>query len=301
MRTLAVLAVLPCASGFGAGVWKDPNHYKDDNSLAGLRFVSESPPHHLSLVGTDDGTKWFALKGTCSGEMMSDISFDFSPKGGPKDVTGKHTGEPADRPLDNQKITFPDGNAWSMLDKPTAAFFNGDGVVDHVGVFFDPGHFKNFDSWAGFRFIAEDASALHMVGSDDGTWMKMWYLKGSITGEAKTQIHFDFSPKGGPADLEGTWSTAPAAITWPDGNAWTKVPAAVTTTEEEAEEPSTPAASTPAVNLAESTAAANETSGGFANVGSLALLVAVVALAGYGYAKRSGSDDKHRPKPLAPI
>ena len=42
-----------------------------------------------------------------------------------------------------------------------------------------------------------------------------------------TSIHFDFSPKGGPADLVGKWAPAPArSITWPDGNAWTKAPTA---------------------------------------------------------------------------
>ena len=37
-----------------------------------------------------------------------------------------------------------------------------------------------------------------------------------------TQIHFDFSPKGGPAELTGVWAAATSSITWPDGNAWSK-------------------------------------------------------------------------------
>ena len=220
MRSFSVLALLPCASALGAGVWKDPHHYVDDNSLAGLRIVSESPSGILTLLFTDDGTEWVACTGTSSGD---EITIDLTNKGFPDViVTAKHaTGS---QPTD-QSISFPDdGNVWTMMDKPTPAFQNGDGLNDHVGIFFDPGHFTDFDSWAGFRFIAEQpASELHMVGSDDGVWMNFWYLQGSSSG---SQVQFDFSPKGGPADLEGTWSTTPAAITWPDGNSWTKVPAA---------------------------------------------------------------------------
>ena len=53
---LASLVAQACAHG--AGVWKDPHHYVSDSSLAGLRFISESPPHVLSLIGTDDGSTW---------------------------------------------------------------------------------------------------------------------------------------------------------------------------------------------------------------------------------------------------
>ena len=88
-------------------MWKDPNHYVSDNSLAGLRFISEGPPHTLKAVGTDDGTTWWAISGKCSGPAMTVITLDFSPKGGPKDVTASYTIAGG--------LTFPDGNKWKKL------------------------------------------------------------------------------------------------------------------------------------------------------------------------------------------
>ena len=54
------------ASAHGAGAWKDPNHYVDDSSVSGLRLISEGPPHHLKIVGTDNGKDWWALSGSCA-------------------------------------------------------------------------------------------------------------------------------------------------------------------------------------------------------------------------------------------
>lgn len=39
-----------------------------------------------------------------------------------------------------------------------------------------------------------------------------------------TTIVVDFSPKGGPSDLTGTYSAATPGITWEDGNVWTQLP-----------------------------------------------------------------------------
>ena len=43
------------------------------------------------------------------------------------------------------------------------------------------------------------------------------------TGKLMSDIHFDFSPKGGPADLIGIWFAPDRTITWPGGNTWKKV------------------------------------------------------------------------------
>jgi hypothetical protein len=89
VRALASLALLVAhADAHGSGVWRDPNHYVNDESLAGLRFVAEFPAHVLTMIGTDDGSSWWMLKGSCSGPRMTQISFDFSSKGGPPDLTG---------------------------------------------------------------------------------------------------------------------------------------------------------------------------------------------------------------------
>lgn len=52
-----------------------------------------------------------------------------------------------------------------------------------------------------------------------------WTLEGQIIGN---QIVVDFSPKGGPANLKGTYEDGAnnddkAGIQWPDGNKWIKL------------------------------------------------------------------------------
>lgn len=47
---------------------------------------------------------------------------------------------------------------------------------------------------------------------------KKWNLVGSVK---EDKIFVDFSPKGGPMDLEGKWEAEPVpGIRWPDGNLW---------------------------------------------------------------------------------
>jgi len=272
MRLLLVLAVLTGAHAHGAGVWKDPNHYVGDHSLAGLRFVSESPPHTLRLVGTDDGTTWFALRGTCSGRGMTVIKFDFSRKGGPKELAGTWASVGA-----TQNITWPDGNKWTLLKAPTPAF-RSDPLDDHAGVFFDPNHHVP-GTWKGLRLIAEDPPhSLKMVGSDDGVLTGMWFLEGRCTGVHMTSIHFDFSPKGGPADLVGVWAAAPArTITWPDGNAWSKAPPAL---DHPRDDPRGQAV------YAESLSASAARSGGSGSAGAGVFLALAGLLAAFAYVRR---------------
>lgn len=51
----------------------------------------------------------------------------------------------------------------------------------------------------------------------DGSGRK-WSLVGSVDSD---KIFVDFSPKGGPKDLEGQWESEPVpGIRWPDGNLW---------------------------------------------------------------------------------
>lgn len=225
MRTQQLLVAVIAAAGSPrvsckcAGFWIDPNHHCDlcEPSLIGTRFVAEFPPHKLTMVGTDDGVSWWALEGTCSGPNMTHINFDFSPKGGPKDLVGIWYQD-----SNGIHIKWPDGNVWTQESKPTAAFTMDDGLDDHQGLFVDPNHIVGQESFAGARAIAEfPPHTVVMVGSDDGE--KWWALKGLCKGEAMVDIVMDFSPKGGPADLQGEWVAAPAReIRWPDGNAWYK-------------------------------------------------------------------------------
>ena len=191
MRHFLLLALCVAIDAHGAGVWKDPNHYESDESLAGLRFVAEFPAHTLTMIGTDDGSRFWMIKGSCSGPSMTDIHFDFSSKGGPADLTGKWS-----KDEEGESITWPDGNAWVEMLTPTKAFDASTKISFH-GLYVDPAHHAA-GSFAGMRVLAEISHTLYMVGSDDGTtW---WSLVGSCSGAGMRTFTFDFSPKGGPSD-----------------------------------------------------------------------------------------------------
>ena len=105
------------------------------------------------------------------------------------------------------------------------------GVSAHgSGAWMDPAHKSDDSPLAGMRYVSETEHVLKMVGTDDGsTW---WSVDGYCTGEDMTNIHFDFSSKGGPANMVGKWAriqeTYPSGLvadewvtlTWPDGNVW---------------------------------------------------------------------------------
>jgi len=106
----------------GQGAWLDPQHADDSTPLAGMRYIAEQPPHHLTLVGTDDGRHWFSLTGFCvhgpngvasKDGLMTRMHFDFTPKGGPADLEGFW----AQYEDGTATITWPDGNTWTQVGK----------------------------------------------------------------------------------------------------------------------------------------------------------------------------------------
>ncbi|KAL3905402.1 MAG: hypothetical protein SGPRY_010923, partial [Prymnesium sp.] len=76
-----LLALLSSArvSAHGSGAWRDPRHSNAAVPAAGMRYIAEVS-HRLTMVGSDDGTEWWTIRGWCSGEGMTDIHFDFSSK-----------------------------------------------------------------------------------------------------------------------------------------------------------------------------------------------------------------------------
>jgi len=94
-----------------SGAFIDPNHYGGPSSYAGMRFLAGAPsdPAKLTLVGTDDGKSWWAVKATVGGSLAEVITIDFSPKGGPADAEGRWVTTSA-----GSTITFPDGNVWKQ-------------------------------------------------------------------------------------------------------------------------------------------------------------------------------------------
>jgi len=229
----------------GGGIWIDPAHYVGDHSYAGMRYITEDPPHTLYLVGTDDGDTWFALKGYCTGPDMTHIHFDFSSKGGPKDLTGEWSSYEDRRAV----ITWPDGNVWMMRGHrgdpdasheraynvlvrspvettPSTAMIAAD---DHLGAFVDKSLATGPESFAGRYFIAEDPPhVITVVGSDDGSAMFAYH--GICIGEDMDILVLNLSTARvkGPSKYIGRWIASsgpqsPGLIEWADGKVWTRV------------------------------------------------------------------------------
>lgn len=161
---------------------------------------------------------------------MTSMLMNFTKSGGGGPAIGILTGKWSVTPTGSQTISWSDGNVWRLLDAPSPAIFS-DPLREHAGPFVDPKHFEGRHSWAGIRVIAEDPPhVLKLVGfnenfprSTDPTVMTQgFFLRGSCTDPHMSQIHFDFSPAGGPAQLTGVHRPGTDTITWPDGNAWAK-------------------------------------------------------------------------------
>lgn len=115
LRTLTLLSAVGIAHAVPHhGAYMDPAHYKGEDSYAGMRYIAEGPPHVLTMIGSDDGATWYTLKGTCSEAGMGTLTFDFSPKGGPKELVGKST----ERDDGVWTVVWPDGNAWVSVPSP---------------------------------------------------------------------------------------------------------------------------------------------------------------------------------------
>lgn len=185
-------------------------------SLAGTRMISQRVGDNLTdkltVVGTSDGASFWTMRGEWISKTNGEFSVDFSPLGGLTDLVGK---------LSSGGIKWADGSTWTLAAKPPAHAAATKAVEDVGGFYADPNHAKD-DSFAGYRFISDIADMMPsnnitLVGSDDGC--TFWSLKGAFTNKSTGALVVDFSPKGGPADLQGTFTGT--NITWKDGNAWT--------------------------------------------------------------------------------
>jgi len=95
-------------------------------------------------------------------------------------------------------------------------------AIDFSGRYSDPKH----PNCKREIVVVEAGRTVKVKGTDgnpgcppDGSG-KAWELVGKINGDS---ILVDFSPKGGPSNLQGIYddSTSPESIKWPDGNSWT--------------------------------------------------------------------------------
>jgi len=193
------------------GFYTDPNHY-EAGTLKGARMLSSGGSGDtFTLVGSDDGTRFWGLTGRFTDKAAGKVAIDFSSKGGPADASVTFAAG---------KLTFGDGNSWTRLPSPPDGLRPTAGS-NAGGLYTDPGHYKA-GTFAGTRMLSSgDASggALAVVGSNDGA--TFWSVPGRFGDKAGRKLVVDFSPRGGPLDLLGAYSAG--KIGWMDGNAWTQV------------------------------------------------------------------------------
>jgi hypothetical protein len=198
------------------GYFRDPMHFKE-GSFAGSRFATsragDKESNDITIIGSDDGKTFWTIHGKQS-VIRCSLIIDFSPKGGPSNLEGKYE-------KNTRAIVWADNNYWDQLNIPDFALKKStDAGIS--GYYQDPNHIKRH-SWAGTRMISDaegdkQGDGLTLIGSDDGE--NFWMLKGKYTDKASNAVSIDFSPKGGPSDLAGTF--ADGAIKWSDGNSWEK-------------------------------------------------------------------------------
>jgi len=227
MWAARLLLLVTGAIGGPAGVWFDTSTYDTAaHSLAGTRYIAESPPGVLTMVLTDDGTSWSMVRGV-RGSDGNTITFDFSRLGGPQALGGAFKGS---------TIQWHDGSAWTRLVAPTHEWMAAPFPDDHVGRWYDTRHVMP-GGFAGTRYIAEDPPhVLTVVGTDEDT--KVWFvMTGNCSGPGMSAITLDYTPRGGPDAVLGIHKTSaslrPTAaspfiewggqIEWPNGFHWEQV------------------------------------------------------------------------------
>ena len=219
------------AAGLGRlqGLYIDPKHAAGPAggrlaTWSGMRFVSDAEAGAVTLVGCDgdpagsDPGKapwWTPAPAAAGGELLVD-----SPNG-PPSASAAAAAAPRSR---GRTATCGRGSrraaavarplpATDMIEVSRGAL---------QGVFTDPNHYTaGSGTLAGLRAVSDFAGeSIALVGSDDG--VKFWTLRGHYVAKATSSaIVVDFSPKGGPADLNGTVSKG--TITWQDGSSWSQV------------------------------------------------------------------------------
>merc|ERR1712137_1526948 len=143
----------------------------------------------------DDGISFWRLNGTLSG---LDCVIDFSPKGGPADLSATFT---------ESALVFADNNSWAKQTVFEVATSTALVIADIGGIYQDPNHYLK-NSVIGTRMISDKmgdtvSNSITLIGSDDDG--AFWTLNGHFTSREDGRILVNFSPKGGPSDLAGTY------------------------------------------------------------------------------------------------
>lgn len=192
------------ATGSFQGVFSDPKHPKGYRIL--VSKGSGSAIMTLSDGAPKDGSeaKLFSLPIKVKQDKKEGttlLSFDFSPKGGPKDIVGILS-------KDGNSISFPDGNTWKK----------------NTGV---EGVYKDGKDSKAYRVIRKDKGSNLIVELRKDATGKNPTLVAAKSGSSKKEgvyVNIDFPGKKStdPTDkVKGTFDNG--VIAFPDGNKWTKL------------------------------------------------------------------------------
>ena len=97
----------PCLQGFFSD-WREWSNVPGQLRTTGA-FISDAdgasqPSQEINLVGSDEGDKFWSLRGRFTDSARSKFIVDFSPKGGPANLFGYCSGA--------DQIRWADGNSW---------------------------------------------------------------------------------------------------------------------------------------------------------------------------------------------
>jgi hypothetical protein len=211
---LAILAlpVQSSSSNYFSGSYSDPNHPSCARQI--VEIASSGKVYGSDAIGGEgypcnglNDTKWGPLPASIN---QASIIVDFSSKGGPSNLHGEYNQK-------RQAIDWEDGNSWSKISITSGSIFDG--------MYADPNHpicertILSTTSESG-NVMGSDAARGEGYACDGVTDLPWGPLPAKITG---SDIIVDFSSKGGPANLHGTYDTSYGGIKWEDGNVWTKI------------------------------------------------------------------------------
>jgi len=125
----------------------------------------------------------------------------------------------------SRRMSCSSSNAMMPVIPPVNVTLGVIGVESMTGRYSDPFH------PGCYRDVDASKGEIRGVDGNPGCTapnvkLKEWSLKASIgdspgNSDGSVSVKVDFSPKGGPKDLEGKFKDN--VISWPDGNAWTKM------------------------------------------------------------------------------
>merc|ERR1712129_33830 len=174
------------------GVFTDPKHPK------GYRVLIGNGKSASMQLQDDPKGELYSLPVKVkmnSKTKVTELSFDFSPKGGPKDIVATLGGSG-----DTTTLTFPDGNIWKQ----------------NTGV---EGVYKDGLNPKKYRIIRKDKGSTLAVELKNDLVSESVSIsaKSSASKKAGVQVKFDFPGKKGDVG-----SFKDNTISFADGNVWTK-------------------------------------------------------------------------------